>query len=175
VTLYEYPDVPEYDWDKYVLCFPSSDSHHISEVSPDSYEGVVFVDSQWQQAGKILRDPRVSHLRKIRMTDTKTNFWRYQSVGDHCLATVRICIDMYIYIYIYVYGWICMCDNCNLSLSLSLSLSRCMHAITTHLPLLFLFLFLTSHHMTTQHITPQHISLFLFLFLFLRLKRFTSF
>jgi hypothetical protein len=61
---------------------------------------VVFVDSQWHSAHRILRDDKVSgtvgvvnlqvkNLKHIKIKNHQTLFWRVQKCGEECLATIE--------------------------------------------------------------------------------------
>lgn len=50
---------------------------------------VVFVDSQWHSAHRILRDERLAKVKCVKITKQKTRFWRYQMCGEECLATIE--------------------------------------------------------------------------------------
>ena len=50
---------------------------------------LVVVDSTWQQSHRIMRDPRLGPLRRIKITSQKTHFWRYQNCGETYLATIE--------------------------------------------------------------------------------------
>eukprot|EP01133_Synstelium_polycarpum_P001129 gene1129-1291_t len=89
VTIYEFPDVPDYNVEETVLLFPSNESEFVRESDLSGVKRVVFIDSQWNTANRILRDPRVSKLRCIKIDMKKTLFWRYQKHGDAFLATIE--------------------------------------------------------------------------------------
>jgi DTW domain-containing protein YfiP len=51
---------------------------------------VVFVDSTWNQTARILNHPNVKYLRKIKIDDRETVFWRYQTgKSKKHLATIE--------------------------------------------------------------------------------------
>lgn len=89
VTVYEYPDVPEFDPRTHVLAFPSDTAIPIGELDPQSFSAIVFVDSQWNRAGGIMRHEHLQALRCVKIQEYKTAFWRYQSKGPECLATIE--------------------------------------------------------------------------------------
>jgi len=89
-TFYAYPDIPEYNVDEVLLLFPGENTPSVSDFNDfQSIKRVVFIDSQWHAAGKILRDEKVKKLKTIKITHQETHFWRYQEVGKHCLATIE--------------------------------------------------------------------------------------
>jgi len=50
---------------------------------------VVFVDSQWHSAHRILKDEQLLKVKCVKITKQKTRFWRYQMCGEECLATIE--------------------------------------------------------------------------------------
>lgn len=89
VTVYEFPNFPEYNRDETLLLFPGKDSLAIEEIDFSTIRKVVFVDSQWQKTKRMLHDPKLQGLRCVRIDMQKTTFWRYQKCGDNCLATIE--------------------------------------------------------------------------------------
>ncbi|GAM23474.1 hypothetical protein SAMD00019534_066490 [Acytostelium subglobosum LB1] len=89
VSIHEFPEVPDYNVDETVLLYPSATSEFVRESDLSNVKRVVFIDSQWHTANRILRDPRVKKLRCIKIDQHKTLFWRYQQHGDAYLATIE--------------------------------------------------------------------------------------
>lgn len=56
---------------------------------------VVFVDSQWHSTSRILRLKNIKKLKHIKIKTHQTAFWRYQTVGRDCLATIEGTIPLY--------------------------------------------------------------------------------
>ena len=51
---------------------------------------VVFIDSTWNQTARILNHPNIKNLKKIRIDDRETVFWRYQTgKSKKHLATIE--------------------------------------------------------------------------------------
>ena len=51
---------------------------------------VVFVDSTWNQTARILNHPRITNLKKVKIDDRETIFWRYQTgKSKQHLATIE--------------------------------------------------------------------------------------
>src|SRR5207237_930974 len=69
-------------------------AQRIEDIDMSKVRTVVFVDSQWQQANKVLRDPKVAQLPHVKSDAQKTYFWRYQRLGDEAPATIEGA-DMY--------------------------------------------------------------------------------
>ena len=92
VTIYHFPEMPDFDFDSTVLLFPSKEATPIYELTIEEISQIkhaVFIDSTWQSARSIWSSPVVSKLRKVRIVDRVTRFWRYQSLGPSCLATIE--------------------------------------------------------------------------------------
>ena len=89
-VMHESPNVPDYDPKETVLLFPSATAVDIS-VYPDlkNIKRVVVVDSQWQKTNGIISHPNLSKLPCVVISKQNTFFWRYQDVGEECLATIE--------------------------------------------------------------------------------------
>eukprot|EP01130_Rhizamoeba_saxonica_P015751 TRINITY_DN711_c2_g1_i2.p1 TRINITY_DN711_c2_g1~~TRINITY_DN711_c2_g1_i2.p1 ORF type:complete len:168 (+),score=29.10 TRINITY_DN711_c2_g1_i2:378-881(+) len=90
-SFYEVNDIPEYENpEEVLLLYPSDDVPTVSEFQDwDKISTVVFIDSQWHAAKKILKLPNVAKLPRIKIDQYSTQFWRYQRVGPECLATIE--------------------------------------------------------------------------------------
>eukprot|EP00741_Cyanophora_paradoxa_P025339 tig00000367_g24458.t1 len=100
VSLYTFPEeVPQYDDpSRVLLLFPSPEAVSMEEMSLEelrSYERVLVVDCTWNQAHAIVTDPRLAALRRVRIADQRTLFWRHQRVGEHGLATIEAIYHFY--------------------------------------------------------------------------------
>jgi len=89
VSVHTFPELPEYDSEEVFLLFPSKDAKTIEEIDISKMKKLVVIDSTWQKAKCILRDERVSKLRCVKIESHNTLFWRYQTVGKDCLATIE--------------------------------------------------------------------------------------
>jgi len=89
VKLHEYPNFPDYNTDDTVLLFPSKNSCSVNDVDISKLKKVVFIDCQWQKTRRMMNDPRLSKLQQVKINLHKTLFWRYQSYGEGCLATIE--------------------------------------------------------------------------------------
>eukprot|EP01103_Thecamoeba_quadrilineata_P011260 TRINITY_DN2650_c0_g1_i1.p1 TRINITY_DN2650_c0_g1~~TRINITY_DN2650_c0_g1_i1.p1 ORF type:complete len:181 (+),score=21.98 TRINITY_DN2650_c0_g1_i1:381-923(+) len=56
---------------------------------------IVLIDSQWHKTNIILKDERLKKLKGVRIENYKTAFWRYQTLGDECLATIEAIFYFY--------------------------------------------------------------------------------
>lgn len=91
VQFHEFPSETLYEWnpDDAVLLFPSEDAINVEDLDFDKIKHVVFVECQWSNAKRILKDPRVSKLKHVRIRNYETRFWRWQNVGNEGLATIE--------------------------------------------------------------------------------------
>ncbi len=65
------------------------DAKTIEEIDISKMKKLVVIDSTWQKSKSILIDSRVKKLPCVKINSQKTLFWRYQTVGDTCLATIE--------------------------------------------------------------------------------------
>ncbi|XP_031562605.1 DTW domain-containing protein 1-like isoform X2 [Actinia tenebrosa] len=100
VVIHDFPDVPEFkSKEKVVLVYPCETALTLSQLGKQSnceteninqnIEEVVFIDSTWQQAHKIITDKRLENIQRIKIEDAKTYFWRTQRKPNTCLATIE--------------------------------------------------------------------------------------
>ncbi|KAL6050615.1 DTW domain-containing protein 1 [Balamuthia mandrillaris] len=89
VKMYEYPEFPDFSEEGTFLLFPSPEAKSIQELDISQMKRLIVIDSTWQKAKVILRDERVKRLPCIQIESHKTLFWRFQQVGDTCLATIE--------------------------------------------------------------------------------------
>lgn len=101
VEIYEYPKIPDYlTQDNCVILYPSKEAVSIEElIQPkekeiekktfDSIKYLVFIDSTWHQSKSIASDERIKKMKKIKIPNQKTFFWRYQQYGEEYLATIE--------------------------------------------------------------------------------------
>lgn len=79
VSIHEFPALPEFaDPSSVVLLFPAADAAPLSSIDPATIREVVFVDSTWFQCNAILADPRLQALRRVKISEVNTLFWRPQ-------------------------------------------------------------------------------------------------
>lgn len=91
VRIHRFPSDTLYDWDPEdtVVLFPSDDAVPVEELDFGKIKHVVFVECQWHNAHRILKDPRVARLKHVKIKNYETKFWRWQNVGNECLATIE--------------------------------------------------------------------------------------
>jgi len=102
--LIRFPDeIPAEGFDEKstVVLFPTADSKYLDdpEIDVNSIQNVVVVEATWQKAGNVLRHPAIARLRKIRLKERVTTFWRHQELGNQFLATLEamyyVCVELY--------------------------------------------------------------------------------
>lgn len=74
-----------------LLLFPSPEARSVSEVNWAHISRLVVIDGTWQQAKSMVASLREKlPMQCVRLQDThETLFWRYQSIGPHCLSTIE--------------------------------------------------------------------------------------
>mmetsp|Transcript_34596 Transcript_34596/g.86937 ORF Transcript_34596/g.86937 Transcript_34596/m.86937 type:complete len:304 (+) Transcript_34596:3445-4356(+) len=91
VHFHQYPDVPQFEEGTVVL-YPSKDAVGLEEMSTEelsSIKKVVFIESQWQKGNRVASHENLASLKRVKIKQRQTRFWRYQSVGEECLATIE--------------------------------------------------------------------------------------
>lgn len=91
-TMYESPNVPDYDPAETILLFPSADAVPVGDYpNLSKVKRVVVVDSQWQKTNGIISHPNLKKLPCVVINMRQTYFWRYQpdGMGDEMLATIE--------------------------------------------------------------------------------------
>jgi hypothetical protein len=101
VNIFEYPNFPDYNTEEVLLLYPTEvqnisfvflfqrqynsklicvqDAIHIKDMDIEQakkIKRVVFVDSQWHSAHRILRHEKLMKLTCVKFTSYKTFFWR---------------------------------------------------------------------------------------------------
>lgn len=91
VKVHRFPSdsLEEWDPDETVVLFPSDDAVPVEELDFGKVKRVVFLECQWHNAKRILRDERISKLKHVKIGKYETRFWRWQNVGNECLATIE--------------------------------------------------------------------------------------
>jgi len=90
VTMYTFPDIPDYSQEKALLVFPNNTSKSLQEIVESTcmqnveneqsfpFTKIVFIDSTWNQCYGMLQDPRLTALPTVKISSRNTIFWRYQ-------------------------------------------------------------------------------------------------
>ena len=91
VRVHPFPSDTLHEWDPEdtVVLFPSDDAVSVKDLDFNKVKHVVFVESQWHTAKRILGSPQVSKLRHVKIENYETRFWRWQNVGNEGLATIE--------------------------------------------------------------------------------------
>ncbi len=89
-TFHEYPELPCFDANDTLLVYPHPDAVTLAGIADLSrFKRVVFVDSAWRKSQVILKHSTFRNLTRVRLDDYNTLFWRHQTVGPTCLATIE--------------------------------------------------------------------------------------
>ncbi|KAN0032640.1 hypothetical protein ACTFIV_006548 [Dictyostelium citrinum] len=90
VKFIEFPEeIPDYNLDETILLYPSEDSCFVKDIDFSNIKKVLFVESQWHNARKILKHPKLQGIKCVKIDMQKTMFWRHQRHGDSYLATIE--------------------------------------------------------------------------------------
>lgn len=85
-------EIPEYDPEATLVLFPDDGSVPLGEASlpASSSTTLVIIDAPWRRAQALRRDPRLAHLRSVRLRSPPTSrFWRYHAEGAGCVSTIE--------------------------------------------------------------------------------------
>jgi len=64
-----------------LLLFPDDSAVDASDVEPTSVTDVVVIDSKWGQAGGVLAHPSLQGVRRVRIGQYRTSYWRFHTRG----------------------------------------------------------------------------------------------
>ena len=92
--LLEFPrDLPEggYDHTSTVLLYPTPDAVYLDDPSLDvlRIRRVLVIESTWSKSDIVSSHPSLSALRKVKIRERESTFWRYQELGRHFLSTLE--------------------------------------------------------------------------------------
>lgn len=91
--LREFPDkIPRYDPKSTVLLYPTEDSMNVEDLDAAtirSISQIVVIESTWTKAHKVVAHPHVQALRRIRIRDCESTYWRNQELGRSYLSTLE--------------------------------------------------------------------------------------
>jgi len=85
-------EIPEYDPEATLVLFPDESSVPLGEASlpTSSSTTLVIIDAPWRRAQALRRDPRLAHLRSVRLrSPPQSRFWRYHAEGAGCVSTIE--------------------------------------------------------------------------------------
>uniref|UniRef100_A0A7S0V7Z6 tRNA-uridine aminocarboxypropyltransferase 1 n=1 Tax=Polytomella parva TaxID=51329 RepID=A0A7S0V7Z6_9CHLO len=63
------------------VLFPSDDALDVEDLEPDSIDHLFIIDSKWQKARELNRSPLFRDMRRIRLNQTRSCFWRFHTKG----------------------------------------------------------------------------------------------
>lgn len=91
VRVHPFPSPALHEWDPEdtVVLFPSDDAISVKDLDFSKIKHVVFVESQWHTAKRILKAPQVARLPHVKIENYETRFWRWQNFGNEGLATIE--------------------------------------------------------------------------------------
>ena len=81
-------DFVDLDASAAVVLFPSKDAKQLYEVDWSRTSTVIVIEGTWSQAKTINRTIPAS-ITRVTLPPARTSFWRYQSLGEHCLSTIE--------------------------------------------------------------------------------------
>jgi len=91
VRIHPFPSETLHEWDPEdtVLLFPSPGAVSVKDLDFKKVKHVVFLECQWHNAKRILAEPKIARLPHVKIHNYETRFWRWQNVGNDCLATIE--------------------------------------------------------------------------------------
>jgi hypothetical protein len=76
----------------YGQLFPTNNAVFLDEIPEDEFskiQRVIVLDCQWHVVKRLERHENLAGLRRVKIRNYSTTFWRFQSVGPECLATIE--------------------------------------------------------------------------------------
>uniref|UniRef100_A0A1B6CI90 tRNA-uridine aminocarboxypropyltransferase 1 n=1 Tax=Clastoptera arizonana TaxID=38151 RepID=A0A1B6CI90_9HEMI len=133
VTIYTYPNIPEYGKDeKVVLIYPGKNAKSIFEtveifkkklsqtetedkvvIENHGITRAVFIDSTWNQSHGIYKDPKLQALPCVVLQSRISQFWRYQSGSPRWYLSTIEAIHQFLIDLVYTNYFKC-CEDLNL-------------------------------------------------------------
>jgi hypothetical protein len=100
--LIEFPgEVPAYDPATTVVLFPTEDALDIWDPALDLSQvtTAVVIEATWQKASAVIAHPNLAKLRKVRLRERVSTFWRSQELGAQFLSTLEavyyLCVEWF--------------------------------------------------------------------------------
>eukprot|EP00996_Jenningsia_fusiforme_P001685 NODE_2553_length_1170_cov_29.066905_g2334_i0.p1 GENE.NODE_2553_length_1170_cov_29.066905_g2334_i0~~NODE_2553_length_1170_cov_29.066905_g2334_i0.p1 ORF type:complete len:290 (+),score=54.63 NODE_2553_length_1170_cov_29.066905_g2334_i0:149-1018(+) len=97
--LFEFPSQSPTSLDpkRTLVIYPTDDAALLSEIpNLRDYTDVVVVEATWQQSRSIASSDALRSMKKVRLANHKSVFWRYQSKADDFLATIEAIYFFYL-------------------------------------------------------------------------------
>lgn len=91
-AVHKYPEeLPDFDPKSTVLLFPDEKSVSIDDesIDPATIKRLVVVESTWQKARSVARNPKLARLRRVHIRQKEGTFWRHQELGNQFLSTLE--------------------------------------------------------------------------------------
>lgn len=88
----EHPEqLPPYDPNTTILLYPTSDAVYLDDDRIDltGVERVIVIESTWSKSDVVASHPSLNHLRRVKIRDHESTFWRYQELGRNFLSTLE--------------------------------------------------------------------------------------
>ena len=90
----EFPaDLPPggYDPASTVLLYPTPDAVFLDDPRVDllSVKRVLVIESTWSKSDVVSSHPALAKLRRVKIRERESTFWRYQELGRHFLSTLE--------------------------------------------------------------------------------------
>ncbi|CAO3664777.1 unnamed protein product [Rhizopus stolonifer] len=97
VHLHTWPNIPEYENpERTLLLFPGPNAKRLGDIPRETFDRIAVIDGTWIQANQIARETKVlQKMQCVAIESRKTNFWRFQMVDDHHLATIEAIYYLY--------------------------------------------------------------------------------
>ena len=88
---------PEFDKSRAVVLFPSDTALECADLDPASIDRAFIIDSKWKKAKTLLEHPSLDGVRRVKLTQTKSSFWRFHTKGvsDEGICTIE-CIHAFL-------------------------------------------------------------------------------
>ena len=90
----EHPrDLPAggYDPSSTVLLYPTADAVFLDDPRVDilAVRRVIVIESTWNKSDVVAAHPALAGIRRVKIRERESTFWRYQELGKHFLSTLE--------------------------------------------------------------------------------------
>jgi len=91
----EHPrDLPAegYDPASTLLLYPTADAVHLDDarcIDARAVRRVIVIESTWGKSDAVAAHPLLANIRRVKIRQRESTFWRYQELGRHFLATLE--------------------------------------------------------------------------------------
>jgi hypothetical protein len=89
----EHPhEIPShYDPATTILLYPTADAVYLDDPRIDlrGIERVIVIEATWSKSDVVASHPSLKSLRRVKIRDHESTFWRYQELGRHFLSTLE--------------------------------------------------------------------------------------